>query len=327
MPYSISARPQRMQRILPKWAASILDRPEAEATVEILTPHAGKLVLIKESPDWPRRLTVTVKQGDYKCRLSFPKGDERLEMDVPRCDAPLAVTVTAANPLKRMLGRRRSYQMPERGGLRATISGSGRCGTTSITDYLDGLEFVDGTRVRARHETLSRLMLDPVRRGDVETVRELSSSFSHHIEVAPYLSLLTAAIATDKIVHLVRDGRRVVQSGMVRGWYQNDSPWNQVKPRFPGDAFAQSCHLWVHTNERMRRVAGLCVRLEDLISSARARGELLEYLGMKRTDRQFPHANMGPGSQVTGWTQHQRDTFAAICGELMDSYYPGWSQT
>lgn len=285
------------------------------------------MLLLKGHVGWPRSLKVRVEQDGRSRRLRFPEDAWELSLPDVRQDRPCMVTVESMNPLKRVLGRRQTYSVaPSTARLRAVIAGSGRCGTTSIARYLDGLRFCDGTPVRSRHQTLDDYLIEPVARGDCERATRLLRSLPHDVESAPYVALLPEIAAGLKLVQLVRDGRRVVQSGLIRGWYQDDSFWNRFKPKFPGDAFAQSCQFWVHVNRKLEPVAGLRVRLEDLSTSDKTRRDLLNFLEIEPTDRVLPQANLGKApSRIDEWTDAQHETFAEICGDLMDSYYPGWA--
>jgi hypothetical protein len=149
----------------------------------------------------------------------------------------------------------------------------------------------------------------------------------HNIESAPFYALAADQLQAHRIVQLVRDGRRVVQSGANRGWYANDSIWNRVKPRFDGDTFTQCCHFWRHANAELEKVADLRVRLEDLSTDREAQAKLLADLEIAPSNLPFPHANKGKGSSVAShWTEDQRQVFTGICGELMDRYYPDWQE-
>ena len=295
--------------------------------IEILTPSTGGLLLIREHRDWPRPFLIKIKQEGAHWRVPFPA--DALEVSVPqvRRERPCTVVVKPGDILRRLAGRSASYEVSPEDGLRAVISGTGRCGTKSVSRYLNGLRFEDGTHIQSRHESLSGHMIQHIYDQDADRVSMLVRSFRHHIEVAAHLALVPQAFDGLKVVHLVRDGRRVVQSGLNRGWYQNDNLWNRMKPKFDGDAFTQSCRFWVQMNQTLEGIAGLRVRLEDLISNVVERQKLLEFLEIEDTNVPFPHKNLGAvSSNVESWSPSERATFGRICGDLMDKYYPGWSQ-
>jgi hypothetical protein len=192
---------------------------------------------------------------------------------------------------------------------------------------VDGLVYADGTRLRARHETFAASMLPLIEECDGDRVRSILTTFTHHVESAPYLSLVPESIRDLKVVHVIRDGRRVVQSGLNHGWYQRDNEWNWAKPKFPGGPFEQSCHYWVTTVTNCEQVADVTFRLEDLVGSAQARAELLGFIGVKPSKRPFPKSNRGThSSSYAQWSEGQQEIFERIAGPVMDRYYPAWRQ-
>ena len=211
---------------------------------------------------------------------------------------------------------------------RILIMGSGRCGTTTLASWLDGMSFTDGTPVRARHESLAEVVLPLLRARDFGELARVFRGQAHNVEAGAFYALAADAVAAGQVVHLVRDGRRVVQSGLNRGWYANDAAWNSVKPDFPGDVFEKCCRLWVHTCAESDRVADRVVRLEDLTADADARARFLADLGLVGDGDEFPHANRGGApSGFDGWSPTQRERFEAICSGTMDRHYPDWRST
>ena len=295
--------------------------------LDVLT-HEGRVRLLKRNREQARRLVVQVRdgRGGAPRRLDFPEDQHELIIDGLSPEAPTRLAIRRAGLMRTLLPRRLRLEVrPISRRLRALISGSGRCGTTSVARYLDGLAFPDGRRASARHETLAEYILPALERRDAEAVAGYLAGFTHDIEAAPHFSLVPEVVRADRIVHLIRDGRRVVQSGLNRGWYQNDRIWNRIKPDFPGDPFAKSCHFWAHTNRNLAGVSHRTFRLEDLIASPAALAELVEFIGLAPTERALPAANQGKRSSEAGhWSREQRQTFAQICGELMDRWYPGW---
>jgi hypothetical protein len=205
------------------------------------------------------------------------------------------------------------------------IIGSGRSGTTSLARYLDGLEFKSGKKISSRHETLFEYILPAIASEREEEVICLYSGFRHNVESAPHFSSLAGKLPAGKIVHIIRDGRRVVQSGLNRGWYQKDDMWEKIKPKFDGSLFEKCCKFWVYQIEQAEQHATKTVRLEDLVSSRASLADLLDYLEIKPSKRELPKANTGNvSSSFQQWTKEQRDTFIGICGEVMDIYYNSW---
>jgi hypothetical protein len=288
----------------------------------------GRLRLFKLNVDWKRERLVEVR-GPSGARLAatrFAADADVLDLDGLPDDLECTVRIRHAHPLKRLFARAETLcATPAPRRLRALVSGSGRCGTVSLARYLDGLSFRDGTTCRARHETLWEHVLPPLAAGDRAALGAFLSGFTHHVEAAPHFSLVPDLIDADTVVHLVRDGRRVVQSGLNRGWYDKDSPWNAIKPDFPGDVFEKCCRFWAHTVANMAGVARLTVRLEDVNASTDALAGLLADLDLEPVDAPFPVANTGRrASTFDRWSAREHAVFAEVCGELMDEYYPGW---
>ncbi|MBU1676248.1 hypothetical protein KKA85_10755, partial [bacterium] len=276
----------------------------------------GRLRLYKLNTGWKRDRRVEVRDpsSTLLARSRFPADGDVLDIEGLPDDRECAVYIRHGNPLKRLIARPeilRATPAPRR--LRALISGSGRCGTVSLARYLDGLRYRDGADCAARHETLWEHILPLLAAGDRAAVGAFIAGFVHHIEAAPHFSLVPELIAADRVVHLIRDGRRVVQSGLNRGWYRKDTPWNSIKPDFPGDPFAQCCRFWDHTNRNMAGVAQITVRLEDLAASAEALAGLVEALDLAPTDKPFPLANTGKQASTFGhWSDGEREVFAEI---------------
>lgn len=293
-----------------------------------LTTADGRLRVHKLDLGWPRARCVVVRDADSTLltRLDFPAEQDVLEIGNLPPNRDCVVHVQHANPLKRLVGKPVVLRgTPRARPLRALISGSGRCGTVSVSRYLDGLRFRDGRPCAARHESLWEHVLPAIVAGDDEAVGAYLHGFVHDIEAAPHFALVPARLEADVVVHLIRDGRRVVQSGLIKGWYTRDSIWNDIKPDLPGDVFEKSCRFWDLTNRNVAAAADLTVRLEDLISSPAALAELVEAVGLEPTDRLFPAANSGrKASTIDHWSQREHAVFAEICGETMDRFYPGW---
>lgn len=291
--------------------------------------RSGALRLYKDDAAGRRDRMVRVQVAGARPRtMPFPAGFDSIDIEDLPPAAAVTLSVHHAQPLRRLLQAPVVLSArPQPCRLRGLITGSGRCGTQSLAQWLDGMAGPDGPPVKARHETLARHLLPMIAAGRVEDVRMFVAGFAHDIECAPHFSLLPAAIDADTVIRVVRDGRRVVQSGLNRGWYANQGPWNRVKPSFPGDIFDRCCRFWVHTNRNLDGVATRTFRLEDLTASAGTRGAFLAALGLPPSDRSLPAANAGRvSSRPDGWSAAQSATFARICGPLMDEHYPGWRE-
>ncbi len=294
----------------------------------VILTHDGSLTVCKTQIDWQRDLRVTwadtVSGKGHEVEFPAEKNSLALEGLDPshtysvRVSRPGLVHKLTSTPSEILV-------QPVSTPLTVIITGSGRCGTQSLARYLDNLVFESGQPVDARHETLSEYILPLIIRKDFDGVRRILSGFGHQVEAAPYLSIVPETIEAKHIVHLTRDGRRVVQSGVNRGWYQNDSNWNKIKPRLAEDVFASSCHLWTLTNQNSAKVSTTTVRMEDLSQSPESCSALLSELEIEATKRPFPQANRGKApSGFDAWTSGQKDRFREICGGVMNVYYPGW---
>lgn len=297
--------------------------------IEPVTWDGG--VTLFRAPDAGRRsLKITLTPGPQGARQDFKLPEDVNSLEVPGYAAKVdcEVTVTPASlPARLRMGRQKIALRTEPRPFRVLVSGSGRCGTQTLAHWLDGMTFGDGTPVDARHESLAAHVLPCLIEGDTETIAKVVTGQGHNIESSPFYALAADQLKAGRIVQLVRDGRRVVQSGVNRGWYANDALWNRIKPRFTDDVFTNSCHFWRHSNAELEKVADLRIRLEDLSTDAAAQAQFLADLGIAAIDRPFPHANKGKSSSAaSSWTDDQRQVFTEICGELMDRYYPGWQE-
>ncbi len=291
-----------------------------------MTTHAGVITLFKTNLSWRRSRLVHVVAGFKHRTLDFPADLEVLTINGLPPDETCWLTIRHGDFLKRLLGRPRRFEILAKDRrLQAVISGSGACGLHAVSDFLNGLSFYHGPPAIVRHETLWEHILPAIAAENLETVRHIVSGLMHDIETAMHFAVVPQTIVADRIVHLIRDGRHVVQSGLSRGWYQNDRIWNRFRPSFSGDAFSCCCHFWASTVRNMDSCAHKVVRLEDLVASREAITDLLDYLEISPTERPFTVTDQ-PGI-MTGcehWRPAQHALFADICGELMDIYYPGW---
>ena len=173
-------------------------------------------------------------------------------------------------------------------------------------------------------------------------------------KLAPFILDLHRAFLGAKFVWLVRDGRPSVASMVGRGWYTDaeraDPPNIWARHRICADvigamgkdewqqlsAFERCCWYWAWCNQLIERQLGQVnpdlwrvAKLEELASNPTELGGLQGFLGIH--DMQMPrlwHTNKSKHRirKPADWTDSERGSFEAICGELMDQLYPEWRQ-
>ncbi|MGW7573859.1 hypothetical protein [Streptomyces sp. NPDC054765] len=230
---------------------------------------------------------------------------------------------------------------------RGFVTGSGRCGTTSLAAALDRTAVSRaGTRVRARHESHAKELVRRLLVGDQDGSVALLRSIGPVIEVSPYLVFLKdRPLPGVPLVGLCRDGRRTVASGMNDGWYYwtvrpRETHWSRLQPDFPGGRFEKCCRFWSWTYRRLLDWQAPVVRMEDILGPGPERNRLCAALGLSPLAGPLPrknHDRVGKakfavltGRRATGaqgWTPDMCATFETHCGEMMDMLYPGWRHT
>lgn len=297
-------------------------------SIELLV-HDSRIDLYRKSWSSPFDMVVTLCpiNGAESVVYDFPASTRHLQIIALASSGTYHVRLAAKAFSNRLLHPTHFYRIqPLSKPPQVLVFGSGRCGTTSIAEYLDGLKFNDGCPVRARHETLFEFVLPSIIRGDYHAAQFIFTGFCHDIESAPHWCLIAEKLSVEKIVHIIRDGRNVVQSGINRGWYQKDDIWERIKPPFQGSPFEKSCRFWNYMVQRAGAVAHKTFRLEDIAASLGAVRTLTDFLGILPTDKPFPKANKGKSSSsFDHWSTEHKRMFGAICGEMMDLYYPGWN--
>lgn len=293
-----------------------------DTSIEFIASNRS-IVAYKPFRGWKRDLIVSYKMEDKPYRIRFPREMEQLELDGTLPDnGRLKVGLAGVRGL---IKESSYYRVQEASSAKVLISGSGRCGTQAISKFLDGLRYKDGRVAVARHETLHEYILPLLRAGDAAAITRIQQGMLHDIECAPYYALCPDAVSAKLIIHMVRDGRRVVQSGMNRGWYNDNTSWNSIKPVLSNDRFENCCHLWRITTENMLKLTDHTFRLEDIIRSSAERDRLTALIGLVPDNQPFPHSNQGQlSSDYHQWTGQQKAAFATICGPLMDTLYSEW---
>jgi len=299
-------------------------------TVEVLR-YDGRLVFLRRAWTTPTDLLVTVEaKGSRKPVSKLFKATERqLEVAELEPGGEYRIRIETSARAQRIIRRPRTRDLvATEKPPRAVVIGSGRCGTTSVARFLDGLHTCSGNAVACRHETLYEYLLPEVAAARYDAAVDIFRGFWHDVEAAPHLCRLARELPTSHVIHLVRDGRRVVQSGLNRGWYRRGDIWDTIKPPFEGSDFEKCCKFWLYQVTEAERAATLTLRLEDLTSSAEAIRQLLTSLDIAPTSRLFPKENVGKSpSSIDHWSTRQTEAFEEICGEAMDQFYPGWRKS
>ncbi len=165
---------------------------------------------------------------------------------------------------------------------------------------------------------------------------EINSALRHHV----YALMTLFPDAT--YLHLVRDGRAVVRSMMVRATLTEADPYTAALQPPPGDPwhdawpqmdhFARLCWYWQAENAFVRQAIGVTIRFEDLLSDYDYfDANLLRPCGVSISQEQWAAAVARPQNQTTrhalaepaAWSPAQNATFLAICAdEMRASGYP-----
>jgi hypothetical protein len=159
---------------------------------------------------------------------------------------------------------------------------------------------------------------------------------------------LSDAFNDCKFIWLVRDGREVVKSFYSLGWYDDEvskkSVWtmNFIEAPKTGDMsiaewgqldpFARCCWYWTFTNNRINdelfkidKDNWIFLKLESIDDSL---DSLYQFLGINKIEGDFPWLNLKRQrvkiKSWKDWSEKQKASFEAICGDTMDMFYPGW---
>lgn len=203
----------------------------------------------------------------------------------------------------------------------AFVLSSGRSGSRSIAGAFEGAE-----GVMACHEPKPYLMKEGrARYLDRKTGSNLQPPWEAsiiknsrgfvkdilkdrcYIESSPFLSVFALPLAKvfpeAHLIHLIRDGRDVVRSGMSLAWYVDDpkNEWNPSwwpAPEGCDDRFSKCCWLWAETNRLLAaalkmipRTQAHTVRLEELVKVGMK--NLSQAIGFPIVER-LPHMNAHP---------------------------------
>lgn len=185
-----------------------------------------------------------------------------------------------------------------------------------------GLSYLQGFRMR---EIFSR-----IKHFEPGVYGEVNPQLRYHVNV------LQKAFPGAKLMHVVRDGRKVVRSTMSRKTYtifrpnsmaihpKDDDPW---KDRWDGmDRFQRICWNWMNDNRRLRMAIGHPIQFEKYLSDFEYfKQEIAIPLGIDILKENWSKHITQPRN-ITGkftfpdwdqWTNEQKKAFTEICGEEM----------
>ena len=175
--------------------------------------------------------------------------------------------------------------------LKVLITGSGRCGTTSIAKYLDGLQFNSEETIISQHETDAGKIIRYLIDGRIDEINKTMLGFKNNIEVSPYIALFPSRpLGNVQLISLIRDGRKTVISGFNTGWFENIDDekyhWsNYVNKLFDGERFTKCCQLWTYVYNKLERWNSSFYRLEDISKYTKIREKFLDQMNIKRSNK------------------------------------------
>ncbi|MBI4707354.1 MAG: sulfotransferase domain-containing protein [Candidatus Omnitrophica bacterium] len=238
------------------------------------------------------------------------------------------------------------------------VLSSGRSGSKTITYALDGYNNCEcyhhpnpGLTVEATQyyygeypeEKIAELLC---------TTRSGDSRDKIYGEVNLQLSLLIPVLEKVfpgcKYIWLLRDGRDVIASMFYRQWYNPDDikvPDEWKKGRLQGDRtgdfspaewgamsrFDKCCWLWKKYNliiesqmQKLDKERWMRVKLDQLKAMM---PEIAQFLGLKDDRKVLVERHNRAYQPVVyweDWDADMRNSFEAICGELMERWFPAW---
>ena len=189
-------------------------------------------------------------------------------------------------------------------------------------DLRKGEKYIQGTR--------KRLIAARVMQSHCQVYGEVNSLLRFHVDALRNLG-------SPIILHLVRDGRNVVRSGMNRNTFTPadkrmtgrlrphigdpyDNRWNTM------DRFARMCWYWASTINYLLQLQVPTVRFEDLIGSyEQFKNQILEPLGLEISREHWQGEIRKPKNATEqktfpvweDWTLEQKCQFLEICGNTM----------
>ena len=235
----------------------------------------------------------------------------------------------------------------------AFVVGSGRCGTNMITKLLAGVDHIEAHHeyVRDYHQKVGTQYHAGLRSKDwtKDYYSHVYESAAHYSDAKIFLdssNKLTWVVDVLKdfdprLIHLVRDGRKVVSSFLhklniyddrhteiTRKWMSyggiipppNEEYWWPVPPA-KYNQFQRICWYWVESNRHIMKHTDNRFKLEDLTTSRDELTRLLNYLDVEYNESfmsamQKPkHVYVPVDFPLSGV---QNEQFSEIAGDLMN---------
>jgi len=226
------------------------------------------------------------------------------------------------------------------------VSSSGRSGSKALAAALDlpGVHSLHGPLPRVERANCLHhrgQLQDPhatVRAARKKLVIGTLRRDLHYVESSWFLCSLGAVLKDVfpgcRLIHLVRDGRDFVRSGMARPWFKNDrkylaKPWSWSRDRWhpPPQAnsrIAKIAWLWAAQQNSIAAHADSVLRLEDLIAD----GLVLSDLGLPMSTRVLlPRMNATENHVIPrwpDWTAPMRADFDRWASPVLARYGYSW---
>jgi hypothetical protein len=211
------------------------------------------------------------------------------------------------------------------------ILSSPRSGSKSLSYSLDKLQDVDSYHVPTRVDdyTCSRYLKDiskmnSIRRGLIKKSQKIKHHYSENAVCLRYhLNDVISEYPKCNIIHLVRDGRDFIRSGMSRVWYRKYSQSERIK---------KIAELWVNNQREIRKNIpkknyGGVVRMEDLVKNGL--GDFIrDYLKLK-FDNNIEMLDIHKTKKYeiehwNKWTIEQKEIVEKVAGEELKFYGYKW---
>jgi hypothetical protein len=232
------------------------------------------------------------------------------------------------------------------------ILGTGRSGTKWLSAVLNGVEDSYIVHEPIPLETIAHLQAVKdmkAARNYIHSVRRkhlylniLLKKFSNYGEVngalRRHIPYLQEAFPQAKFLHVIRDGRKVVNSIMARGTYGGKHPVygqecpipdsNLQQKWFELTEFEKTCWVWKQEVNNLDSLIVETAKLENITTSYSAfRSELLDPLSIDLPEDQWEkysslkiNATTNSNASDMDWSPDQVHIFKDICGEEMERY-------